>query len=45
MQVAIALYPGYTALDAMGPYQVFAETPGTEVLFCAERTGRLYADR
>jgi putative intracellular protease/amidase len=45
MQIAIALYPGYTALDLMGPYQVFAETPGTEVVFCAERTGRLYDDR
>jgi putative intracellular protease/amidase len=45
MQIAIALYPGYTALDVMGPYQVFAETPGTEVVFCAEQTGRLYDDR
>jgi putative intracellular protease/amidase len=45
MQIAIPLYPGYTALDAVGPYQVFAETPGTEVVFCAEQTGRLYDDR
>jgi putative intracellular protease/amidase len=45
MQIAIALYPGYTALDVMGPYQVFAETPGTEVVFCAEQTGRLHDDR
>jgi putative intracellular protease/amidase len=44
MQVAIPLYPGYTALDVMGPYQVFAETPGTEVVFCAEQAERLYDD-
>lgn len=45
MQVAIGLYPGYTALDVMGPYQVFAETPGTEVVFCAEQAGRVYDDQ
>jgi hypothetical protein len=41
MQVAIGLYPGYTALDVFGPYQVFAETPGTEVVVCAEQTGHV----
>jgi putative intracellular protease/amidase len=44
MQIAVPLYPGYTALDVMGPYQVFAETPGTEVVFCAEQAERLYDD-
>jgi putative intracellular protease/amidase len=41
MQVAIGLYPGFTVLDAIGPYQVFAEVPDMEVLVCAERRGRL----
>jgi len=30
VQIAIALYPGFAALDAIGPYQVFSETPGLD---------------
>jgi transcriptional regulator GlxA family with amidase domain len=41
VQIAIGLYPGFTALDAIGPYQVFANLPGAEVVLCAERTGVL----
>ena len=41
MQIAIGLYPGFTALDAIGPYQVFANLPGAEVVLCAERPGVL----
>lgn len=41
MQIAIGLYPGFTALDAIGPYQVFALLPGAEVVLCAERQGIL----
>ena len=41
MQVAIGLYPGFTVLDAIGPYQVFAELPDTETVVCAARRGRL----
>ena len=41
MQIAIGLYPEFTVLDAMGPYQVLCELPGAEIVFCAERTGRL----
>jgi len=44
MQIAIGLYPGFTALDAIGPYQVFTQVPGVEVVLCAERTGRLSDD-
>ncbi len=44
MQIAIGLYPGFTALDAIGPYQVFTQIPGVEVLLCAERAGRLSDD-
>ncbi len=39
MQVAIGLYEGFTALDVIGPYQVFTNVPGTEVVVCADRTG------
>jgi transcriptional regulator GlxA family with amidase domain len=41
MQIAIALYPGFTVLDAIGPYQVFAELADAETIVCAARRGRL----
>ena len=44
MQIAIALYPGFTALDAIGPYAVFTNLPGADVVLCAERRGRLLDD-
>ena len=44
MQIAIGLYPEFTALDAIGPYQVFTNVPGAEVVVCAEQTGPLPDD-
>ena len=44
MQIAIGLYPGFTALDAIGPYQVFSNLPGAEVVLCAEEKGALEDD-
>ena len=41
MQIAIGLYPGFTALDAIGPYAVFTNVPGVEVVVCAHRKGPL----
>jgi transcriptional regulator GlxA family with amidase domain len=41
MQIAIALFPKVTVLDAIGPYQVLVGVPGAEVVVCAARTGRL----
>jgi transcriptional regulator GlxA family with amidase domain len=41
MQIAIGLYPGFTALDAIGPYAVFTSVPGADVVVCAERKGPL----
>jgi transcriptional regulator GlxA family with amidase domain len=41
VQIAIGLYPGFTALDAIGPYAVFTNVPGAEVVVCAERKGPL----
>jgi len=39
MQIAIPLFPGHTALDSVGPYQVFSYLPGAEVVVCAARPG------
>lgn len=44
MQIAIGLYPEFTALDAIGPYQVFTQIPGVEVVLCASTTGPLADD-
>lgn len=44
MQIAIGLYPGLTMLDAIGPYQVFTNVPGVDVVVCAARRGRLSDD-
>jgi transcriptional regulator GlxA family with amidase domain len=39
MQIALALYPGFTALDIIGPFQVLADVPGHEVVFVAGEAG------
>ncbi|MCC3774754.1 DJ-1/PfpI family protein [Streptomyces sp. UNOB3_S3] len=39
MQIAILLYPGFTALDAVGPYDTLSRIPGAETVFVAERPG------
>ncbi|MFD0477579.1 DJ-1/PfpI family protein [Nonomuraea thailandensis] len=39
MNVAIPLYPRFTALDAVGPYTVLAFSPGCTVTFVADRPG------
>jgi len=39
MQIALGLYPGFTALDFVGPYQVFSAVPGVDVVLCAESKG------
>jgi len=44
MQIAIALYPEFTSLDAMGPYQVLQYTPGAETFFVAETAGLVRDD-
>ena len=37
MQIAIALFDRFTALDAVGPHQVLHHLPGAEVIFAAQR--------
>ncbi|MFI1050040.1 DJ-1/PfpI family protein [Streptomyces griseoruber] len=44
MQVAIALYPEFTALDVIGPYDVLGRLPDTEVVFVAEHPGLVRND-
>ena len=44
MQIAILLYDRFTALDAVGPYEVLSRLPGAHVVFVAERTGPVSAD-
>lgn len=41
MIIAIGLYQGFTALDAIGPYEVLTCLPGAEVVICGEHTGLL----
>jgi putative intracellular protease/amidase len=39
MEIAIPLYDGFTALDAVGPYDVLSRIPGAEVKFVAIEPG------
>ncbi len=48
MQIALALYPKFTALDIVGPFQTLVDAPGFDVTFVAaiagpvvDHTGRL----
>ncbi|MCV7177341.1 DJ-1/PfpI family protein [Mycolicibacterium sphagni] len=44
MQIAIVLYPGFTALDFIGPYEVLRWLPDTEVRFLWHEPGLITAD-
>ncbi|MBK5222957.1 MAG: DJ-1/PfpI family protein [Acidimicrobiia bacterium] len=44
MQIAIGLYPEFTSLDAMGPYQVLQHLPNVDLVLCAEKKGLLPDD-
>jgi putative intracellular protease/amidase len=39
LQIAILLYPGVTALDAVGPWEVLSWIPGTEIRFVGKEVG------
>ena len=45
MEVAILLYDGMTALDAIGPYEVFNVTPGMSIKFVATNKGAKRTDQ
>ncbi|HET6949033.1 MAG TPA: DJ-1/PfpI family protein [Acidimicrobiales bacterium] len=44
MLIAIPLFDRFTALDAVGPYEVLSRIPGAEVTFVGERTGPVRTD-
>ncbi|GAA2365373.1 DJ-1/PfpI family protein [Streptomyces cuspidosporus] len=44
MRVAVLLYDGFTALDAVGPYEVLCRLPGVSVTMVAERAGPIRTD-
>jgi putative intracellular protease/amidase len=44
MKIAIVLYEGFTALDAVGPYEVLSRLPGAEVSFVATTAGPISTD-
>jgi putative intracellular protease/amidase len=39
MKIAIPIFDGFTALDAIGPYDVLSRVPGAEVVLCADEPG------
>jgi transcriptional regulator GlxA family with amidase domain len=39
MQIAILIFDGLTALDAIGPYEVLSRLPGAELRFVAKQAG------
>ncbi|MCA9519555.1 MAG: DJ-1/PfpI family protein [Myxococcales bacterium] len=44
MQIAILLFDGVTALDAIGPYEVLARLPGAELRFVGREVGTVRTD-
>jgi transcriptional regulator GlxA family with amidase domain len=43
-QIAIVTYPGFTALDMIGPYEVLRNLPGADVRFVWHKAGPITAD-
>jgi putative intracellular protease/amidase len=44
MNIAIVIYDGFTALDAIGPYEVLSRLPGASVSFVAVEQGPVRTD-
>jgi transcriptional regulator GlxA family with amidase domain len=44
MKIAIPLYDGFTALDAVGPYEVMQRVPGAEITWLASEPGLVGTD-
>ncbi|MFF1408430.1 DJ-1/PfpI family protein [Streptomyces sp. NPDC058289] len=45
MQIAVLLFDGFTALDAIGPFDTLGRLPGAETVFVAERPGPVRTDQ
>lgn len=44
MQIALPIFDRFTALDAVGPYEVLSRLPGADLTFIAEERGPVRAD-
>lgn len=44
MLIAIPLFDGFTALDAVGPYEVLSRLPGADLRFVGEKEGPVRSD-
>ncbi|WP_210588430.1 DJ-1/PfpI family protein [Streptomyces sp. GESEQ-35] len=44
MQIALVIYDRFTALDAVGPYEILARTPDAETVFVAKEAGPVRSD-
>jgi transcriptional regulator GlxA family with amidase domain len=44
MKITILVFPGFTALDAIGPYEVLRSVPGWEVTFVGPERGEVRTD-
>ncbi|WP_327698904.1 DJ-1/PfpI family protein [Streptomyces sp. NBC_00459] len=44
MQIALLLFDRFTALDAVGPYEILSRLPDTETVLVAEETGPVRND-
>ena len=44
VKIAFVLYPGFTALDITGPFQVLASVPGHDAVFVAAEPGPVTDD-
>jgi putative intracellular protease/amidase len=45
VEIAILLFDGITALDAVGPYEVLQRVPGSEIVWLAQEPGPVRTDR
>lgn len=45
MQLATVLFPGFTALDMVGPFEALSFVPGVETVLVAERPGPVVSEK
>jgi len=45
MKIAILLYPGFTSLDAVGPYEMLVHAPGVEMMLVAKNKTLLTGEK
>jgi putative intracellular protease/amidase len=44
LRIAVPLFPRFTALDAIGPYEVLAQIPAFDIAFVGHAKGEVRAD-